>query len=242
MWPICSYTHCHRSQSHFPCLLLIICGSLYLSATFRLLHSPDEFMCHSIVHVVLFFFFTLLPPISYLSTTECLSPTISATFAVMLQCIFVPIPAVQLASPFRHLLSSLFLLYFWLSCYTSPNLNWLPTAISTLLRPPLQVHPPLITLQRILHISSRHELIKCINCFLHFHSASVPLLLPHFFFHHITHRKISHLLSFSNPCTCPVILVLLIWISLPLALSFSVFRNKDFVLSVQHVTQCLAYD
>lgn len=57
VWPICSYTHCHRSQSHFPWLLLIIGGSLYLSATFRLLHSPDEFMCHSIVRVVLFFFF-----------------------------------------------------------------------------------------------------------------------------------------------------------------------------------------
>lgn len=60
VWPICSYTHCHRSQSHFPWLLLIIGGSLYLSATFRLLHSPDEFMCHSIVRVVLFFFFFFL--------------------------------------------------------------------------------------------------------------------------------------------------------------------------------------
>lgn len=183
-------------------------------------------MCHSTLPVLLFFFLTLLPPVSYLSTIESLSPTISAAFAVKLQSIFVPVPAVQLAPPFRHL-HSLFLLYFWLSSYTSPNLNWLPQPWALFQNCLFKCILHLPPCKGFCMFLPDMNWLNTIDCFLHFHSASVPFLLPHFFFYPVTHRKISHPVSFSNPSTCPVTLVLLKWISLPLTRSFSVFRNKD---------------
>lgn len=180
---------------------------------------------HSIVHVLLFFLGSFPPPVSYLSATESLFPTISAAFAVMLQSIFVPIPSVQVSSPFRHLLSSLVLLYFWLSSYHSPNLNGFPQ--------------PWALFQNCkgfcMFLRDMNWLKVLTVSF-----TSTQLLSPLFsliLFFYITHRKISYSLSLSNPSACPVISVLLpvpygflfhlVSVSLPLGILFCPYSTQD---------------
>lgn len=232
MLSICSSTLTYLS--HFPWLLLIR-GWFNVSYSYLLpppfpswvslsFHSSCDLFCYSFAPSILSINHWKSLPLQYLLVLLLCCKSSSSQF---------------LLSSWLHPLDICCLLYFWVSSYPLFNLNWIPTAISSLPKLPLQMHPPLTTQQWILHVSSRHQLTKCVNYFLHFHFVSVPFLLSHFFFHHIRHRKVSYLLSFSSPFyltsdICPTYM--------DLSFSFSVFRNKDFVLPVQHITQWLAHD
>lgn len=139
-------------------------------------------MCHfihSIVHVLLFFSWFFCP--HYL-TYQTLNLS-SAQYLLLLvlcckaSCPNSCCPAGFTLQTFAFFFSSVVFLAEQL--YLS-QIKLTPTAMSCLLK-----------LQRILRVSSRPELIKSIDCFLHFHSASVPFLLPHSFLSYNTPKDFS---------------------------------------------------